>query len=144
MPLEYETTKPLTINSYNENGLAVLAVQGGRYGGTWAISAVPVGGAQPAGEIRTFLDQERHPDLTNDPRYPNLAIESAFIWLRDQTANQGLRLVYFECLNHRHSAGEAPYFCAAQAVIAGPAFRPQPGVEYADTWTLDHAMAVRS
>jgi hypothetical protein len=143
MPLEYGTTQPLTIDTYDENGLAAIVVQGGRYGGTWVITATANDG-RAVGELRTSLDEQRHPDLVDDPRYPYLAIESAFIWLREQTEHQGLGLAYFECLNHHYPPGDAPYFCAARAVVAGPEFVPTPGVEYADGWTLDQAMMVRS
>ena len=86
------------------------------------------------------MDEGRKRALKDDPAYPDRAVESAFIWLIEQTRAQGLRVVMFECLNHHYGPGEAPYFCAARAVIASPVFVPQPETRYADEQTLDEVM----
>lgn len=145
MPLAFTTDQPLDLNGceYNDDDLAVLMLAGGRYGGIWAVQAMTAEG-DVIGSFQTHLDESKHADLPNDPRYPYLAAETGFIWLREQTAQLGVQLLHFECLNHQYAAESAPYFCAAQFIVAGETFEPAPGVEYADQWTLDQAMAVRS
>lgn len=127
----------LPAGEFNADGLAVIMISGGRYGGAWAISATATADGPKLGEFRTSSPR----DLTGDPRYPDLAIETAFIWLRGETVRLGLRLVGFENLNQHYDAGSRPYFCLAQAVIANRSFVPVPGVRYADDQTLDEAMA---
>lgn len=142
MPLPIASSDDLHIPEamYNGDGLAVLIMQGGRYGGDWVIQPVnPDGPDQPAGEFRTSVDDRSRQHLQGDPGYPDRAIETAFIWLIGETIRQGLRVVMFECLNSEIGEAERPYFCAARAVIASQSFEPAPGVTYADEQTLDAA-----
>ena len=142
MPLDYTTTQPLDLQGveYNDDDLAVLMLAGDRYGGEWFVEAQTPDGAT-IGQYRTHIDDGRNTDLRDDPRYPYLAVESGFIWLRDQLAHLGVQLLDFECLNHHY---DTAFFCAARFVVAGETFEPIAGVDYADQWTLDYAMAVRS
>jgi hypothetical protein len=144
MPLPIAASEDLAVpaSMFNGDGLAVLILQGGRYGGDWVIRPVAADGAgSPAGEFTTSAGSERTMQaLLTDPRYPDRAIETAFIWLTGEAKRQGLRVVAFECLNSQYGAGERPYFCAARAVIAGRSFKPAAGVMYDDEQTLDAVM----
>lgn len=144
MPLPYITGKALDIpaGAFNADGLAVLIAQGGRYGGDWHIAFTAQDDRQEAlGRFQTDAGgATAKRALTGDPGYPYRAIESAFIWLMEQAKAHGWRVVGFECLNSHYGPDEAPYFCAAQALVAGDSFMPQPGVFYADALTLDQVM----
>jgi hypothetical protein len=148
MPLPIAVSEDLAVpgSMFNEDGLAVLMLSGGRYGGDWVIGvgSLPYGEHDPIGELRTAVDERRKQELLHDPGYPDRAIESAFIWLMDQAKRQGLRVVGFENMNSRYSESERPFFCLAQAVIASRAFEPAPGVTYADEMTLDAVMVPRA
>ena len=148
MPLPYVTDQALRIpaGAFNADGLAVLAVQGARYGGDWHVAVTDQADQQDSlGRFQTEAGgASRKRELTSDPGYPYRAIESAFIWLIEQTRAQDLRVVMFTCLNHHYGPDEAPYFCAAQAVIADGSFVPQPGTLYADEQTLDQVMGYTS
>lgn len=144
MPLPIADADPLNIpeSAFNADGLAVIMLPGGRYGGDWVIQAVNAGGdQQPAGKIRTSVDGRRKQVLENDPGYPDRAIETAFIWLTGEARRQGLRVVDFECLNGRYAPAERPFFCLARGIVASAAFIPAEGVTYADDQTLDAVMA---
>lgn len=146
MPLPIASSEALNISpsEFNEHGLAVIMLPGGRYGGDWVIQAVSADGqSQPEGEFRTSVDDRRKRELESDRAYPDRAIETAFIWLTGETKRQGLRVVGFECLNDQYSEAERPFFCLARAIIAGPTFEPAPGAVYADEMTLDAAMVSR-
>ena len=136
MPLNFIETALLaypTVGTFNTDGLRAITIQGARYGGKWVIILPePFGGA---------IECEADDRLMADPRYPDLAVESLFIWLRQATKAAGLRLVDWKVLNGQIPDGERPYFCAASAVFADATFVPAPGVVYADEWTLDRAMA---
>jgi hypothetical protein len=136
MPLPIASSKDLNISAshFNEHGLAVIMLTGGRYGGDWSIAAASRDNT--LGEFRTTVDDRRQQALLNDPGYPDRAVETAFIWLVDQ----GMRVVSFENMNGRHAPAERPYFCLAQAIVANVSFEPAPGVTYADEMTLDAVM----
>jgi hypothetical protein len=144
MPLPIASSEDLAIPAamFNEHGLAVLTLQGGRYGGDWVITPVsPDGRDLDGGGLTTSAGDERaRQALLADPGYPDRAIETAFIWLMEQAKRQGLRVVAFECLNSQYPETDRPYFCAARAVVAGQSFRPAPGVIYDDEQTLDAVM----
>ncbi|HEY5987167.1 MAG TPA: hypothetical protein VIV12_12455 [Streptosporangiaceae bacterium] len=147
MPLDYTSTAlDIPASAFNADGLAVLLLQGGRYGGDWVIHAVPF---QPKadredsyGRLDTFTPSDQA--LLSDPRYPYLAVESAFIWLNDQARQRGWRVVAWECLNAHYGAQERPYFCAARAIVTNQSFVPVPDVTYADEQTLDQVMGYTS
>ena len=140
MPLPISSSEDLSIpaTEFNEHGLAVIMLSGGRYGGDWMIGA----GAEDAGklgELGTDAGPSRA-ELERDPRYPYLAIETAFAWLRGEADRLGLRVVAFDCLNDRYGEAERPYFCLARAVVANASFAPRAGIAYADEMTLDAVM----
>jgi hypothetical protein len=144
MPLPIASWVNLAIPAglFNEHGLAVLTLQGGRYGGDWVITPVSQDGRYLAGgEFTTSAGSERRMQaLLTDPGYPDRAIETALIWLMGEAKRQGLRVVMFECLNGQYPETDRPYFCAARAVIASQSFKPAPGVIYDDEQTLDAVM----
>jgi len=124
---------------FSSDGLAVLLLQGGRYGGDWHIAVTTAADQTDClGSFQTAPHQQQ--ELLTDPRYPWLAIETAFIWLMAQAQEHGWRVVSWDCLNGHYGPDEAPYFCAASAIVANEAFIPQPGVTYADQQTLDQVM----
>lgn len=113
MPLAYEVTKALDIpaTNYNADGLASLVVHGGRYGGSWQISALADN--EPLGTIFTSPDDR-----------PAMAIDTALVWLNDETTRAGLRLVHFEDCGDQLPAGERPFFIIGRAVVANAGFVP--------------------
>lgn len=134
MPLPYDTSKNLDIptSTFNDDGIAVIDIRGGRYGGHWVINAFVAGADErEAGSIETCYDLRRD-DLTKDERYPNLAADTAYVWLHGEMKQRGWRLLAWENLNQHYPAGERPYFMAARAVIGSDKFVPAPGVKYAD------------
>ena len=147
MPLPIASHEPLSIpeSAFNADGLAVIMLPGGRYGGNWLIKVVDAStpdspAKQPAGEFWTSADDRAKRALENDPGYPDRAIETAFIWLAGETKRQGLRVAGFENFNREYGPAERPYFCLARAVVANKAFTPAPGVTYADEQSLDAVM----
>lgn len=141
MPLAAHTIDDLDVqdDAFNADGLAVVFVSGVRYGGDWVIRASASADGPSFGEFETSAGDSKV-RMQADPRYPDLAIESAFVWLIDQARGRGQRVVDFKCHNDRYGAGERPYFCLAQATIANSSFTPVPGVTYADEMTLDAVM----
>jgi hypothetical protein len=140
MPLSIASSEDLhiSVSHFNEHGLAVLMLAGGRYGGDWTVRANSRDNT--VGEFRTAVDDRRKQALLKDSGYPDRAIESAFIWLMEQAKRQDLRVVSFENLNGKYAEAERPFFCLAQAVVANEIFKPAPGVTYADEMTLDAVM----
>ena len=141
MPLPVSSSENLSIppDQFNADGLAVIFLSGARYGGDWTVTTSVSADGPVLGGFNTGAGASR-PALKGDPRYPYLAIETAFIWLRGETARLGWRVVGFECLNDQYGERERPYFCLARAIIAGERFTPAPGVAYADERTLDAVM----
>lgn len=142
MPLPCHTRKPLKIpaSAFNDDGLAVLMLTGGRYGGDWVMGLTPM---DTPGDICGELSTEagdRKSVLLSDPAYPDRATETAFIWLLTQAKEYGCRLVAWESMNHQYKPPEALYFVAARAIVANEAFVPAEGATYADEMTLDAAM----
>jgi hypothetical protein len=114
-------------------------LSGGRYGGDWVIGASTNADGDLLGEVRTEAGASRR-ELERDPRYPYLAIESAFAWLVGEAKRLGWRVVGFECFNDQYREEDRPYFCLARALVANASFVPRPGVAYADEMTLDAVM----
>jgi len=140
MPLGVSSSTGLDIpaGTFNSDGLAVIMLSGGRYGGQWVITVSAQADGPQFGEFWADSDGRV---LTGDPRYPDLAIETAFIWLMAEAPPRGWRVVSFENLNRHYGPGERPYFCLARAIIASSSFTPQPGAVYADQMTLAEVMA---
>lgn len=140
MPLPIASSESLSIPEaeFNEHGLAVVFLSGGRYGGDWVIGAC----TEDSGGIGEFSTDggPSKAELERDSRYPDLAAETAFTWLRGEAGRLGLRVVAFDCLNSRYGPAERPYFCLARAVVANASFEPKPGAVYADEMTLDAVM----
>ena len=136
MPLPIVSAEALSIppSAFNSDGLAVLMVPGGRYGGDWDVSFIGPDDAE-LGSISTAAPAGSKQALQSDPGYPDRAIETAFAWLVGQAREQGLRVVGWENFNAQYAAAERPYFCLARAVVASRAFVPAPGVTYADEQT---------
>ena len=133
MPLPYGVTEPINIRAadFNPDHIAVLDISGGRYGGHWVITAFTANADGPVGRIDTCYDLDRA-DLTKDENYPRLAVDTALVWLNDETKYHGWRLLMWEGLNDQYGPAEKPYFMAARAVIGSEDFVPAEGVRYAD------------
>jgi hypothetical protein len=141
MPLAVASAEALNIpeSAFNADGLAVIMVPGGRYGGDWSIRFVGPDDAK-CGEIFTSAPDRSKQVLQSDRAYPDRAIETAFTWLVGQAREQGLRVAGWECFNSQYAEAERPYFCLARAIVASKAFIPEPGVTYADEQTPDAVM----
>ena len=140
MPLAVASAEPLDIpeSAFNANGLAVIMVPGGRYGGDWSVNFM---GADDAkfGEIFTAAPESSKRKLLSDPGYPDRAIETAFIWLVGQAREHG-------CGSSASSASTRPTATPSAPTSASPA-PSSPArrssrcrVPYADEMTLDEAM----
>ena len=142
MPLPYDTSKTLRIptEAFNDNGIAVLDIHGGRYDGHWVIDAFIAGANKRSDEpeiggIETCYDLQRD-DLTKDDRYPDLAVDTAYVWLNDEMKKLGWRLLAWDNFNGQQDPGMRPYYIAARVVIGSDKFVPSPGVKYADEMTV--------
>lgn len=133
MPLSYVLRTPLDVPApaFNDNAIAVIEIRGSRYGGDWVITANAASAPEPLGKIETSYDMTRR-DMTQDERYPDLAVDTAYVWLHDHVTKHGWRLLSWDNHNKRIPADEKPYFMAAQALIGSEDFVPAPGVKYAD------------
>jgi hypothetical protein len=133
MPLHYEVETELTVpaEAFDANAIAVIDFNGGRYGGDWVISASTRCVDESLGEIHTSYDRSRY-DLTKDVRYPNLAADTAYVWLHDFVKKLGWRLLSWDNFNSQMGPDERPYFVSVRAVIGSDKFVPAPGVKYAD------------
>lgn len=131
MTLRTTTEQDLALpeNAFNDDGLAVLFISGGRYGGNWAMRAALTAGGEPCGQFWVL----RGPgDSSADPRYPDRAVAAAIGWLKAQCALKSWRMLASENLNAEYGPGERPYFTLARAVIGGERFEPAPGIRYED------------
>lgn len=133
MPLPYNTTESLQVpaGDFSQDAIAVLTLQGARYGGHWTIDAYTASPTESVGTIETCYDLKRA-DLTKEERYPQLAMDTALIWINDHVKRHGWRLLTWEGLNDKYGADERPFFILARALIGGAGFTPAEGVEYAD------------
>jgi hypothetical protein len=115
-PLRYQTNEPLDIPAAAFNdGLAVLIINGGSYGGEWHLSIfpthIPLAERERIGEVLTGPA----------PRQPDRAVEAASAWLAGECARLGYDLLRVDSQNHQYGPGEAPFFALALAVVARPA-----------------------
>jgi hypothetical protein len=113
--LGYKVTTRLNIPADAfDNGMAVLLVTGGSYGGAWVMNALPVDADgvrnRPCGSIET------------DPaeRQPGRALTAVRAWLEDYCEGTPFSLLHFESMNHTYGPDEAPFFSSAKAIIAIP------------------------
>ncbi|HWU05566.1 MAG TPA: hypothetical protein VN520_04045 [Streptomyces sp.] len=137
MPLHYEVTKPLTVpdHEFNENHIAVLLVIGNRYGGQWEINLLsqrehPTEAAA-LGTIETFYDHQRE-DLTDSPRYTQLGLDTALIWLLAEAKERNWRLLVWESVNDQVPEDARKFTIGARVALGGEQFVPAPGATYAD------------
>ncbi|MFI5867094.1 hypothetical protein [Streptomyces sp. NPDC051546] len=137
MPLHYEVIDPLTIpvTEFNENHIAVLHVVGNRYSGQWKIDVLSQqersGEAAALGTIEAFHDHQRD-DLTDSPRYPQLGLDTAIIWLLTETKEKGWRLLLWEDASDKVPEDARKFTIGARVALGGDQFVPTPGVVYAD------------
>ncbi|MEW2493775.1 hypothetical protein AB0942_09530 [Streptomyces nodosus] len=137
MPLRYEAIKPLTVPAaeFNENHIAVLLVVGNRYGGHWKIDVLSQrehpGEAVALGTIETFHDHQRD-DLTDSPRYPQLGLDTALIWLLTAAKEKGWRLLIWEDMGDQVPEEARRFTIGARVALGGDQFVPAPAVVYAD------------
>lgn len=137
MPLHYDVEEELNIPAelFNADAIAVIDINGGRYGGDWVISASARTVDESLGQINTSHDRSHH-DLTQDERYPDLAADTAYVWLHDHVKKHGWRLLTWECFNNQMGPDERPYFMSVRAAIGSDKFVPAPGVKYADEFPV--------
>jgi len=83
MPLAYTVDQPLQpipVDQFNADGIAVVMVSGGRYGGQWVMDAYvdhDNPDAQPIGSIETTPDDR-----------PSMAVDTAYVWMNDPHPGQ--------------------------------------------------------
>jgi hypothetical protein len=116
-------------DAFSEDGLAVLFVSGGRYGGDWNMAASTGAEEDSRGSFWATRPGGVSPD---DPQYPDMAVEAAFGWLAGQARARGWRVLSWENLNSEYGPAERPYFTLARAVLGSERFTPLPGARYAD------------
>lgn len=115
-PLGYTVTMPLSIpaDCFSPQGLAVLLVTGGSYGGCWVMNALPIDmnnePGDPCGTIET----------ADAPRQPDRALSAARAWFEDYCTNTPFMLVRFQSINQRYGPDEAPFFSSAQVAVGLP------------------------
>ncbi|MFF3730847.1 hypothetical protein ACFYXM_11125 [Streptomyces sp. NPDC002476] len=137
MPLHYEATKPLTVpdSEFNENHIAVLLVIGNCYGGQWTINLLSQrehpDEATPLGTIETFYDHQRE-DLTDSPRYAQLGLDTALVWLLAEAKRRNWRLLVWESVNDQVPEDARKFTIGARVALGGEQFVPAPGAKYAD------------
>lgn len=115
--LTYDIDTPLDIpaSCFSDQGVAVLLVTGGSYGGQWVLNALAMNldgsvSDQPCGSIMTG----------EAPRNPERALTAARAWCEAYCEGTPFSLAVFESLNHTYSPGEAPFFASARVAVAIP------------------------
>lgn len=137
MPLHYEVIEPLTVpvNEFNENHIAVLLVVGNRYGGQWKIDVLSQrersGEAAALGTIEAFHDHQRV-NLTDSPRYPQLGLDTALIWLLTEAKDKGWRLLTWEDVSDQVPEDARKFTIGARVALGSDQFVPAPAAVYAD------------
>jgi hypothetical protein len=120
VPLAYEIRKPLEIpdDAYNSDDIAAIVVTGGRYGGQWYLSAIPMHGSsqgESVGEIFTNADDR-----------PDMAVDTAYVWVAGVCMTSGVKLAHFQNKNSEYGPDEAPYFAGALFLIDRRVPQPAP------------------
>jgi len=112
MPLAYETREPLSIpaDAYNGDDIATILVQGGRYGGQWAMKAVAVVDGKPCDVVIGEI-------FTNPDDRPDMAVDTAYVWVNDACVRAGVKLAHAQNMNGSYDAESAPYFAAAMFFV---------------------------
>ena len=112
MPLAYTVDQPLQpipVDQFNADGIAVVMVSGGRYGGQWVMDAYvdhDNPDAQPIGSIETTPDDR-----------PSMAVDTAYVWMNDELTRAGMKIAGFKSLNAQYPPDQAPFFAAAQFLV---------------------------
>jgi hypothetical protein len=114
MPLAYEVHQALTIpaSAYNSDDIATILGTGGRYGGQWVLKAVLVQGGEPR-----FSDPILGEMLTAKDDRPDMAVDTAYVWVNDACVKAGVKLAASKNLNSSYDAESAPYFASATFFI---------------------------
>ncbi len=109
MPLAYEVITQLALPpaAFNTDGLAVLTANGARYGGEWVMTFHDNDPAVSLAEIHTAADDR-----------PDMAVDTAYVFVNDACVKNGLKIVGFKNLNDRYPPDQAPYFALGQFVVA--------------------------
>ncbi|WP_274036671.1 hypothetical protein [Streptomyces sp. MMBL 11-1] len=137
MPLHYEVPEPLRVPDaeFDENHIAVLLVVGNRYGGQWKVDVLSQrerpGEVAVLGTIEAFHDHQRD-DLTDSPRYPQLGLDTALIWLLAEAKEKGWRLLSWENVSDQVPEDARKFTIGARVALGGDQFVPAPAVVYAD------------
>lgn len=101
---------PSPDDAFNADDVAVILVNGARYGGQWALNAWPVKDGRPSenpvGEI--FTEKTDRPDV---------AVDAAYVWINDACTKAGMKLAHFVNKNSEYGPNEAPFFAAALFVV---------------------------
>ncbi len=115
MPLAYHVTDELEIpdSAFNADDIATLLIQGGRYGGAWIMNAGAMVDGKPDGDVIGSIETVE--DIQG-PR-PDVAVDSAYVWVNDACVRQGWKLAAFENLNGLYDAASAPFFAAGMFYV---------------------------
>ncbi|MEU4534348.1 hypothetical protein AB0G15_05735 [Streptosporangium sp. NPDC023825] len=107
MPLSYEVDKELEVpdGAFDKNDIATILVTGGRYGGHWQLTAIPLVNGVPTDEAIGQI-------MTAQDNRPDMAIDTAVVWINDACQKADFKLAHFENKNNLHSPDEAPYFAS--------------------------------
>lgn len=110
--INFTTTQQLRIpqDAFSSGGVAVLLLQGARYGGRWAIEACyGPRGEKTIGSLYT--------EATEDP---DVAAETAKAWIEQQCVPLGLKVIgFFNLSNDRYAPHERPFYTMSQVNVAG-------------------------
>ncbi|WP_406639069.1 hypothetical protein [Amycolatopsis sp. WGS_07] len=126
LPFDRKSSLRVSLSEFNKDGLFALMVHGNRYGGNWNINLFPAD-ERPAdnsrGSIMTSWDHKSD-DLTKDDNFPDLALDTAYVWLNSEASALGWRLVYWSSLKDQIPKDQQPFLILAQAVIGNEHFTP--------------------
>ena len=104
--LNYQVEEPLELpgEAFNDDDIATIVVTGGSYGGMWVMNAIsthtPADQAAALGAIQT----------EDAPRRPDLAVEAAEDWIKEECKRLGYKLAHSASQNHTYGLDEAPFF----------------------------------
>jgi hypothetical protein len=113
MTLDYQVTEPLTIPdaAFSANDIATLVVTGGSYGGMWALNAIST---HTSPDQATAIGSIQTDDA---PQRPDLAVEAAEAWMREECERLGFKLAHVANQNHVYPPDQAPFFAGIMFLI---------------------------
>jgi hypothetical protein len=136
MPAPYTTYQGLQIpaGSFNHDGIAELLVRGLHMGPQWVIRAFPEQDPLDSWGC-VFTDYPRSGTTLSfliqpDDHSATQALDSAFVWLKDEARTHDWRVIRWERLNRPLPPWEQEPLARAQ--VADHRFVPVDGVTYAD------------